>query len=155
MFNHENMKEKLLLIILLTFYTLSYSQQKINFSYDLAGNQINRTLCLSGCAAKSTNKIKEIGALIEEDMQKFFPEDNISYYPNPVKEELFIKWTASENEVNSIYVYGLTGQVLKSYSQLKNVTSQNIPFQQYSTGVYLVVLNYINGEQKTIKILKK
>jgi hypothetical protein len=149
------MKEKLLFFCL--FLCLSaYSQQnKITFNYDPAGNQTFRVYCLAGCSAKPSKEIKEIEALVEEDMQKFFPEDNISYYPNPVKEEFYIKWEFLENKVSSIYVYGSTGQALKSFSNLENNANQNISFQQYPTGIYLVVLNYSNGEKKTIKIIKQ
>ncbi|MDQ1165675.1 T9SS type A sorting domain-containing protein [Flavobacterium sp. SORGH_AS_0622] len=149
------MKQKLLLLILLACSTLSYSQQKVVFSYDLAGNQVSRTLCLSGCASKQVKESKEIEALVEEDLQKFLPEDNFSYYPNPVKEELFLRWETTENKISSINVYGVSGQVLKSYTELQNSTFHNIPFQQYPTGVYLIVLNYKKGEQKTIKIIKQ
>jgi len=149
------MKKELLLVILL-FSFLSNAQQKLTFSYDTAGNQINRTLCLSGCTGKPAKEVKEIEALVEEDMEKFYPEDAISYYPNPVKEELFLKWIISEdNYVSSINIVSITGQVLRQYHTTSGTATQNIPFQEYPTGVYIVLLNYSNGEQKSIKIIKK
>ena len=89
-------------------------------------------------------------------MQKFFPEDVISYYPNPVKEELFLKWKLVEdNIVLSIDVYTLNGQVLRSIKENLSENSLVISFQEYPVGVYFLTLNYINGEQKSIKIVKK
>ncbi|MBB4799974.1 hypothetical protein HNP37_000013 [Flavobacterium nitrogenifigens] len=149
------MKEKLLVIILIASCTLSYSQQKIIFGYDVAGNQTSRTLCLSGCTGKQVKEIKEIEVLAEEDMQQFSPEDTFSYYPNPVKEELFIKWETADNRISSINVYGITGQVLESYGDLQNTGAKNIPFRQYPSGVYLIALTYKNGKQTTIKIIKQ
>jgi hypothetical protein len=142
--------------VLFTCVYLSFGQQKITFQYDTAGNQTDRVLCLSGCSAKSIKEIKDIEAIVDEDLQKFFPEDAISYYPNPVKEELYLKWEVLEdNKISSIVVYGLNGQVLKTFSKTETTNTQNISFQEYPAGVYLVVLNYKNGDQKTIKIIKQ
>jgi hypothetical protein len=129
---------------------------KITFDYDTAGNQTIRELCLSctkpGYKTKGT---KEVVALQEEDLQKFYPEDVISYYPNPVKEELYLKWElVIDKAVSSVYLYALNGQVLKTYNNLEKTNSLNIPFLNFPTGAYLVVLVYNDGEQKTIKIVK-
>lgn len=149
------MKKELLLVILL-FSFIAKAQQRLNFSYDTAGNQINRVLCLSNCGAKPAKEVKEIEALVEEDLEKFYPEDAISYYPNPVKEELFLKWIISEDSyVSSINIVSLTGQMLKQYHTTSGTATQNIPFQEYPMGVYILLLNYSNGEQKTIKIIKR
>nr|WP_314896659.1 T9SS type A sorting domain-containing protein [uncultured Flavobacterium sp.] len=146
-----------IVFILLGFSLFASAQDdRITFSYDNAGNQITRSLCLQCTTSKNSPKPKEIIALKEEDLQKFFPEDVISYYPNPVKEELYLKWELIEgNLVTSIQVYGLSGQLLKSYSGLETNNAQNIPFQAYPSGVYAVVLFYSNGEQKSIKIIKQ
>ncbi|WP_228520933.1 T9SS type A sorting domain-containing protein [Flavobacterium sp. HJJ] len=156
-----NVSKKLLMnkyfTLLLLLTGILCHAQLITFSYDAAGNQIIRKLCISGCTAKkSDTKPKEIEALVPEDMQKFFPEDVISYYPNPVKEELYLKWELIDsNTVTSIKVYNLNGQLVKSYSNLEKENAENIPFQSYPTGIYAVVLFYSNNEQKSIKIIKQ
>ncbi|MEO8236873.1 MAG: T9SS type A sorting domain-containing protein [Flavobacterium sp.] len=148
------MKKQLLFVIFL-FSFITNAQQKLTFGYDTAGNQTNRTLCLSGCSAKPAKEIKEIEALVEEDLEKFYPEDVISYYPNPVKEELYLQWELSkENYVASIQVFSITGQLLKQYVTGKT-NNQNIPFQNYPTGIYVVLVKYNNGEEKSIKIIKQ
>jgi hypothetical protein len=145
-----------LFLLLASFMYNAQAQDRITFTYDNAGNQIQRSLCLNCTSSKIKNaKPKEVTALKEQDLQKFFPEDIISYYPNPVKEELYLKWEfKDENLVNSIQLYGLNGQLLKSYSGLDKANSQTIPFQNYPSGVYIIVLLYSNGEQKNIKIIK-
>lgn len=147
---------KFITFLLLLCGCMCQAQDRITFSYDGAGNQIQRLLCF-GCAAKTDNtKTKEISELKEEDLQKFSPEDVISYYPNPVKEELYLQWElVNNNVVTSIQVYGLNGQLVSSHTQLEKKNTQNISFQSYPTGVYAVILYYKNGEQKTIKIIKK
>lgn len=150
--------KKITILILFGICFISNAQQKITFNYDDAGNQILRELCLSGCSAsaKEVKEVKEIEALTNEDLLKFSPEDVISYYPNPVKEELYLKWELKEgNNVTSIQVFSLAGQLLRTYQSTLQNDNQNIPFQDYSSGVYVVVLNYNSGDQKSIKIIKQ
>lgn len=147
-----------LLLLFLGFSLIAKAQapNKITFDYDNAGNQTIRKLCLSCTDANyKTKGVKEIAALKEDDLQKFSPEDVISYYPNPVKEELYLKWELVEGKtVGTIYLYALNGQVLKTYNNLDKANNLNIPFFNYPVGTYLVVLAYSDGEQKTIKIVK-
>lgn len=150
---------KSLVFFLFTLFTISVNAQiaqRIQFDYDTAGNQIRRFVCY-GCLAKATDSIpKEITELKEEDLSKFSPEDVISYYPNPVREELYLKWDlTNENKVSSIEVFSINGQRVNLYPSLEKENTKNIPFQEYPQGTFLVQLNYTNGEQKSITILKK
>lgn len=150
------MKNYLLLLFLGFSLFVRAQDNKITFDYDTAGNQIKRELCLSCNKANyKTTGPKEVVAIKEEDLQKFFPEDVISYYPNPVKEELYLKWElVIDKSVATIYLYDLNGRVLQTYNNLEKTNYLNIPFFNYPTGVYLIVLVYNDGEQKTIKIVK-
>jgi hypothetical protein len=143
------------LLLLLISFSVSIQAQKITFEYDTAGNQIKRELIFSTNKNTATSP-KDIVAVKEEDLQKFAPNDVISYYPNPVREELYLKWElANEVYVKAVHVYSFTGQKIKSYSQSDSHNSQTIPFQGYPEGVYLVVFEYSTGDEKTIKIIKK
>jgi len=142
-------------IFLLLFLScaMGNAQQKIKFSYDTAGNQISRILCINCDARAAAKGIEEIK---DQDLEKFYPEDLISYYPNPVQEELYLKWELiNGNHVSSIQVFSISGQALMTYNTTSNSNDQLIPFQSYPTGLYLVLLNYANGEQQTIKIKKQ
>ncbi|ESU27088.1 hypothetical protein FLJC2902T_22660 [Flavobacterium limnosediminis JC2902] len=145
-----------LIIITVFFYCFLGNAQKISFDYDIAGNQVKRELC-SSCPSKNGDEnIIAIENLTEQDLLKFFPEDVISYYPNPVKEELFLKWNLIDGKnVNSIEIYSLNGQLVKKYTNLDVSNKLNIPFGNYREGVYMILLQYSNGEQKDIKIIKK
>lgn len=151
------MRKLFILILILSGIMCHAQADRITFSYDDAGNQVVRKLCFGCTTSKMMNDIpKEITALKEEDLVKFFPEDVISYYPNPVKEELFIKWDLKDdNLVNMIHVYGLSGQLLKSFVIQEKYNAQNIPFHSYPAGTYAIVLFYNTGEQKAIKIIKQ
>jgi len=141
-------------LLMLGFSFLSQSQTKIKFTYDNAGNQTSRILCIN-CPSESAKEIKEIEALVDEDLEKISENEMISYYPNPVKEELYLKWQLTENNnITSIQLFSITGQILNTYPVTNN-NAQNILFRSYPSGVYLVLLNYKSGDQKTIKIIKQ
>lgn len=148
---------KFFLFFSIFFFNIIQAQDfKIKFTYDSAGNQTKRELKLGGANRPTKNEAKEISELVEEDLQKFFPEDVISYYPNPVREELFLKWELiDENKVSTIAVYTTSGQLMKSYKQLETKQNQIIPFQELPEGIYSIILYYTNGEEKFIKIIKK
>ena len=148
------MKNFLIINILLVCLN-SFSQQVIHFEYDNAGNQIVREFC-TGCSLRQTNEtIKEISLLKEEDLLKFFPEDTISYYLNPVKEGLYLKWNlSSNNEVKNITIVSIQGQFIKETDNLEKHNNYLLLFQDFPTGLYLVNLNYKSGEVKSIKIIK-
>lgn len=149
------MKHYLLLLIVTCSLAINAQQKKITFEYDAAGNQTKRELIFD-TAKNSGTAQKEIAAVEEEDLQKFFPEDVLSYYPNPVREELYLKWQLNnDNYVKSFHIYNFNGQILKSYLQSNSDNSLTIPFQPYPSGTYLIVLEYSNGDEKTIKIIKK
>lgn len=147
--------KKYFLFILLPLCFVVNAQKKLTFSYDGAGNQTSRVLCIT-CLSKTVQEVKEIEAVTENDLEKFFPEDVISYYPNPVREELYLQWQlAQDNYVTAVYVYSITGQVLRTFQANINTSNLNIPFQNYAAGVYLVVLSYKDGGEKSIKIIKQ
>lgn len=142
-------------LLVLGFTLSTNAQTKIKFSYDTAGNQVSRILCVN-CPPETGKQVKEIEALVDEDLEKFLGEDMISYYPNPVKEELYLKWDLTQdNYVTSIQVFSMTGQVLSTYQGTKNSNTQNILFQSYPSGVYVVLISYKSGDPKTIKIIKQ
>lgn len=134
----------------------SQSANRIKFSYDAAGNQERRFICL--CAAKTNNDsiYKTIETIVEEDLIKDTEFEQISYYPNPVREELYVKWANNiNNPVTALEVYSLTGQLLRSYTNLKDVEMTSVAFQDYPIGYYNLLLVYADGERKLLKIVKQ
>lgn len=129
--------------------------QAIHFEYDTAGNQIVRQLCLTCSSKSSTTVLKTIASLKKEDLKKFNPEDHFSYYPNPVKEELYLNWELKDNTIATIQLYTLNGVLIKLFDNLEHSNNQNISFQEYPTGVYELILHYSKGQEKSIKIIKQ
>lgn len=145
---------KKLFLLLLFCYSINGISQKITFDYDSMGNQINRVYFATGNRI-SQEDVKEYKDITDADLQKFHSEDVISYYPNPVKEELFLQWElVNENKVLSIDIYNINGQLIKNINNLSE-NKAIISFQEFTVGTYLVNLNYATGNQKSIKIIKK
>lgn len=148
------MKKYLFIALFILFFSAN-AQTKLTFSYDAAGNQITRILCIN-CLSKSVDEIKEIEAITQDDLLQFSEKDVISYYPNPVKEELYLQWQLlNDNYITSVQLYSVTGQVLRSYQQSLQENNLTIPFQQYPSGIYIVLMSYKGGGEKSIKIIKQ
>jgi hypothetical protein len=149
------MRKTFLLLLFLGNTLTLFAQEKISFSYDSAGNQIIRRLCTDCLLRQSQSEFKNIAEIKPEDLQKFHPEDVISYYPNPVKELLYLQWQLiDENKVSSIEIYGMNGQLLKSYKNLESKNDFVISFTELPRNIYSINLVYTNGEHKPIKIIK-
>lgn len=148
----------LFLTFMLTAMSLSaQNPDRIRFYYDDAGNQIERSLCINCSTSKTSDDIvKDTKDIENEDLIKFSENDVISYYPNPVKEELYLKWDlVNENTVSSIEIYSMNGQLIKSYKNLEKEVFKTISFQDFPIGTYSILLFYSNGEQKAITIIKQ
>lgn len=149
------MIKKILIVCGLLFCSTLVAQNRIKFEYDQAGNQVKRYICLS-CPARMSGTKDEGNAQKEEDLQKFFPEDVISYYPNPVKEQLYLQWDLpNENKVKQMMLFSINGQQLREFKGFETQNNTTISFQEYPSGTYIIVLDLTNGEQKSITILKQ
>ncbi len=132
------------------------AQDKISFTYDTAGNQTKRELVCVTCPPLVGKKAKAIEEITHEDLIKSDVSDQISYYPNPVAQELYLKWElVNDKTVSAIQVYSISGQILQNYPTARDAENAVIGFQNYPQGYYLLTLSYDNGEQKTIKIVKQ
>jgi hypothetical protein len=70
--------------------------------------------------------------------------------------ELYISWELiDKRQVENITVYNLNGSLLQTLSDMKSDTINTIPFGNYPSGMYVVVLNFNDGKGKSIKVEKK
>lgn len=144
-----------LLILFCCTLVMAQNPDKIIFTYDDAGNQTIRELCIN-CTNANARYISNPKDLHKSDLVLSEVSNLISYYPNPVREELYLSWElANNNAVASIQIYDLNSRLLRTFQGLETQNIETIPFINYPAGNYLVMLVYSNGEQKTIKIVKK
>lgn len=128
------------------------SAQNVQLQYDAAGNQVQRSICFCKMADPI---LKDIIEPKNEDFQKDIPTDLVSYYPNPVKEQLYLKWNLAENKkVTSVEVYNLNGQKLYTMENLTEKENCIVDFYSYPSGNYLVVITYTDSDKKTLNIIK-
>ncbi len=94
--------KKLFIVVLLASVIQLYGQEKtIEFSYDNSGNQTERKICINCSTASKTLNETTAEDFIPIDVN---PTDQITYYPNPVQEELYLKWELinDKNKYNDI-----------------------------------------------------
>ena len=144
------------LFLLLFIYSLSFGQ-KINFSYDVAGNQTRRYITLSRIQPNSSDTIyKTPETLTKKDLIQDGLNSQISYYPNPVREELYVKWTEVEGQdMQTIELYDLAGKMIRIFPNQSAVDNAVITFENYPSGIYNLILVYANQERKSLKIMKQ
>ena len=127
---------------------------RIVFTYDASGNQILRKFL--GTIIVQTVRLKDSTEPKKEELKKFSPQYNLSYYPNPVNQELYLKWEPTNKDIlTQIDLISSNGVLLKSFENLNDLNTQTILFQDYPTGLYLLDLIYESGEAKTVKIIKQ
>ncbi len=126
----------------------------VAFDYDVAGNQIKRHL-IDLDNKKTNENPKSITDLTASDLIKSDIYDDIKYYPNPVKEELYVFWDlVNGNDVESIQLYNINGKLISSFDNLRKAGNFTVPFQVLPEGMYSVTMIFKNGEKKSLKVIK-
>ena len=154
-FRHLKPPKSLFLFLLLLIAVPAISQDTVYFEYDNAGNQIERSLSIR---VSTTNEADEIVELIEEklDTEDQLTEGYVKYYPNPVKDYLYLHWeNANNHSLKSITLFNSIGQQVGLYTVQPSDITETLNLSSFPQGVYMLILNYTNGEIKSIKIIKE
>ncbi len=149
------MKKIIQFIFILFFFNVNSQEYKIKFDYDIAGNQYNKYIVF-GTGRIRSNELNDLDKDIQEvkEDKKEILTENIKFYPNPVRESLYVYWTnTSESVVDEINIVDMSGKILYQ-SKVLNKTQDSIQLSNYTNGIYIMSLNYYNGESKSFKIIK-
>lgn len=145
---------KTLFLSLLFTTGATYAQNTLSFEYDEAGNQKIRELTCVNCNTPSAGRHAMVNDN-EENPDKVL-SGKISYYPNPVLEQLHIDWTNDENSyLKKIEVYSMSGQLIVSQENPKDKNNTILEFSNMAQGIYNITFEYSDGQSKTIKVVKK
>ena len=133
----------------------------LTFTYDVAGNQIQRRLIYVVSTGRPGNVSNDLtfGSPVEVDkefnlIQSEFTE--ILYYPNPVQSELFVSWTEANNEdISTIELIDFNGKLLRTFTSVQTQSNATISFDIYPTGLYNLSFVYTSGYKRTLKIVKQ
>lgn len=143
----------LLTLVFITFFECQ-AQTKIKFNYDAAGNQIARYICINCNDRVARDSISTTSSTVTNDTNAL--QSKISYYPNPVQEELNIQWLKDNNaSVTGIEVFSMAGQSLGNYNGLESVQSTTVGFGTYPQGFYNLTIYFSDGNKETLKVVKK
>lgn len=127
----------------------------IRFFYDRSGNETHRYMVY---LAPGAGKQLSQDALRNADsgLLEIDKSNGISYYPNPVRSELYIKWTENTNKtVQAISIIDMSGKVLDKFPASGSEQNAIIDFIKYPVGIYNLQLEYSNGESKVLKVVKQ
>lgn len=157
------MKKQILLLFSALVMSLGYAQDyKVTFSYDNAGNQIQRNLVCLTCGKSSETKetVTDSTAGIAETPKEI--EDNlleensrITAYPNPVTDILQVEWTPTEKKVDQIMLFSFDNRQLYHRQVNHKLTSLDLDFSSYPSGSYIVLVLYNNQTRQSFKVIKK
>jgi hypothetical protein len=124
------------------------AQVPVYYSYDQAGNRTYRGL-IKLASFKSTAALDSNNIQKNRDDQQIFQDKLgdkvITIYPNPTQGELQIEMSGYEDvTVSGLYLYTLSGTLLKKLNQITN--SLILDLSNYPPGTYL--LNIILDDKK-------
>jgi hypothetical protein len=150
------MRNLILFFLFFVSFVSGQTKDHVQFDYDNAGNQIKRYLIDIFPGKQASPNSTTQSNPTESDLIKADIYDDVKYYPNPVQEELYVQWEkVDENYVDNVSIFSMTGQLMRRYENLRNETSTTLAFYNYPQGYYTVLLVYANGENKTLKIVKR
>jgi hypothetical protein len=108
-------------------------------------------------------EVREKGAELPSALFTYTPvvirqELAVTAYPNPVRDELIVSFTANSSTSGNIAVFSSTGVLIKQTGQRHFMTGMNdvcLSFQELPEGIYLVRTILENNRTSVLKILKK
>ncbi len=152
------MKTKILLLLTILFVCKVSSQQKLQFNYDGSGNQVLRDwVCLNCSSIEQEDPIKidsiqSISEASEDATDKF----SLVAYPNPVTDILQVNWIQNpKQQPEKMALYSIDNRQLANYQITKNNGSQNIGFNSFPAGIYVLMVIFQDGNTQVIKIIKR
>jgi hypothetical protein len=150
------MKKLLLLSLLLQSLAGFAQEERLQFQYDAAGNQIVSRLVCINCpedpgAGGGEAPVDNTPIVLSEKTL-----NQLTYFPNPVSQELTLLWKNNPHRrITSISVYTLGGKRALYASPLNLQESLVLSFSALASGVYEVVALTSDGKTEAFKILKK
>ncbi len=151
------MKHKLMLLLLFLSMGFCVKAQKITYSYDNAGNRIERrvvTLRKAAAFVASTSQMAGGGIDLKEVFSENRGDRKITIYPNPTRGKLALEVVGvSYDSKLSAKLFNIKGALLQQFKVAANGRTA-VDMQALTPGTYLLVL-FIDKEKLTYKIIKQ
>jgi hypothetical protein len=147
------MKKNILLIALSSITYFAYAQPSVEYTYDPAGNRIQRNIIVVGGMALHNGDGEQAAQQVAE-MLPIEDEGDIliNLYPNPTQADvdITIDYQNVPQQVVTMSLYDASGKLLES-KQVSD-TRHQISLQKYPTGIYYLRMS--SAENKTMKEVK-
>ena len=143
------LKTTLVFIGLTFIIQTNFSQNKVTYAYDAAGNRTNRTIVMqSKSMAQPAEQRENIPGLSE-----IVAGISVNIYPNPTEGKIRVDIkNLPDGETANLNLYNVSGHLIVSKKNVASSTEINI--HGHHKGVY--ILKVIAGkQQKEWKIIKK
>lgn len=135
--------------------TTAQTIDHIKFDYDTSGNQVKRYSVDIILGRYADSDVTEISEINEHSLIEVEDSQHLKYYPNPVKDQLYLSWTNLPGRyADRIDIYNLNGQLLQGRKGLREANDTTLDFQSLPRGYYNLLVSYSDGTQKTVKIVK-
>lgn len=143
------MKQNYLLLCFTLLPLASFAQNRIEYSYDAAGNRIKREIVISATRAMAKEQAVDSLNLYSDKLN----EHAVKIYPNPTRGALRVSISGLRSaDECQIGVYSTHGaQIMLTAVNTDNV---DIDISNQPTGIYLLKIT-INKKSTTWKIIKK
>jgi hypothetical protein len=81
-----------------------------------------------------------------------FNKKGLSFYPNPAKTEIFIK-NSFETALSKVNIFELTGKLVLTKAFENNDTNPSVTIADLSSGLYLIAVEDLTGNQYQSKLV--
>ena len=97
---------------------------------------------------EGSNQVFTVSGFCNENLGTNNPELlNVSFYPNPVKDVLYI---SSKGQIEGASLYSVEGKLTDCV-----VDNNAINMAGFANGIYFLKVNFNNGAQQTVKVIKE
>lgn len=149
------MRRKITVAVSFLFSTLAFSQgtcPAINFSYDAAGNRIQRIPGTITCSPPPQIKQKDNTKPSATEVNSFISLE-INVYPNPTQDKISVDIAVNELKDNkTVIMSDVTGKTI--YSETTSLQTLQIDVSGLALGLYYVTVTQGNNKA-TYSVLKK
>ncbi|MNL13894.1 hypothetical protein D3C87_1348150 [compost metagenome] len=146
-----------LAVLFTILFVSSAFAQKLTFSYDAAGNQIERKwVCVNCLTAKDQAAAKKVAEESKIQIKEDFNAGRaIKVYPNPVSETLNVNWVTPEKIfLKRIEVFNMAGNRVFTTTYAPGQVEGQISFNRLPPGTYVLIGHYSDSKTQSIKVIK-
>jgi len=110
----------------------------------------NGTVTIRATSNADVSKFAEINILVDlaTASNERFNKEHVRMYPNPTAGSIILE-TENGTEISNISLYDITGKKVAQY------TTASFDISHLNVGVYLTKIEFANGNQSFVKIIKK